>query len=105
VIVQIAVAVPPDPANVAVDDVQAVTPAPPVTVKTTVPVGETPPVPVTVAVKTMLPPRAIGELSATMFEVGVVRAPATVATPKVSPDATMTPSARYRNQSPTNTDA
>jgi hypothetical protein len=94
--VQVAVAVPPEPAKVVLEDVQAVTPAPPVTVNTTVPVGETPPVPVTVAVKTMLPPRVVGELSLTMFEVGVVRAPATVATPKVSPDATMAPSARYR---------
>jgi hypothetical protein len=94
--VQVAVAVPPDPVKVALEVVQAVAPAEPVTVNTTVPVGETPPVPVTVAVKTMLPPSVVGELSVTMLLAVAVRAPATVATPKVSPEATKTPSARCR---------
>ena len=69
--VQVAVAATPDDAaKVALDVVQAVTPALPVTLNTTVPVGVTPPDPVTVAVKTMLPPTVVTPLSVTTL-VGV----------------------------------
>jgi hypothetical protein len=61
----------------------------------TAPVGATPPEPVTVAVKMMLPPRAVTPLLVTTL-VGVVVAPATLATPKESPDATKAPRARFR---------
>ena len=69
--VQVAVATFADPPRIAVDVVQAVTPAEPVTVKTTVPLGVAPFVgPVTVAVKTTLPPKAVTPLLETTL-VGV----------------------------------
>ena len=67
----VAVATFADPAKVALVVVQAVTPAVPVTVKTTVPLGVAPLVgPVTVVVKTMLPPTVAAPLSVTTL-VGV----------------------------------
>ena len=79
----VAVATLVDPANVALDDVQAVTPAPPVTVKTTVPVGEMPPDPVTVAVKMMPLPTVVTPLSVTTL-VGVTLATVTVSVAEVN---------------------
>ena len=60
VMVHVSVAAFADPAKVALVDVQAVIPAEPPTVKATVPLGVVPLVgPMTVAVKTMLPPNAV----------------------------------------------
>jgi hypothetical protein len=71
VIAQVAVATFADPLRSAVDVVQAVIPAEPVTVKTTVPLGVAPFVgPVTVAVKRTLPPKAVTPLLETIL-VGV----------------------------------
>jgi hypothetical protein len=82
--VHVAVATFDDPANVALEDVQAVTPAVPITVKTTVPVGVAPPVgPVTVAVKRTLPPRAVTPLFVTT-SVGVAGATVTVSVAEVT---------------------
>jgi hypothetical protein len=82
--VQVAVATFVDPANTALDDVQAVTFALPVTVKATVPLGVAPLVgPVTVAVKTMLPPRAVTLLLVTTL-VGVALATVTVSVAEVN---------------------
>jgi hypothetical protein len=67
----VAVATFADPANVALEVVHAVTPAVPLTVKTTVPLGVAPLVgPVRVAVKTTLPPSAVTPLLVTTL-VGV----------------------------------
>jgi hypothetical protein len=96
VIVQVSVAALPDATRAGVVDVHAVTPAEPLTVKTTVPVGAAPLGAVTVAVKTMLPPIAVTPLLVTTLLVSAVVAPATLATPKVRPDAIRTLSARYR---------
>jgi hypothetical protein len=64
VMVQVAVATFADPANIALDEVQADTPAVPLTVKATVPLGVAPFVgPVTVAVKIMLSPTVVTPLS------------------------------------------
>jgi hypothetical protein len=79
----VAVATLVDPTNVALDDVQAVTPALPVTVKTTVPVGVTPPDPVTVAVKTMPLPTVVTPLSVTTL-VGVTMATVSVLVAEVT---------------------
>jgi hypothetical protein len=93
--VQVAVAVFTEPAKVGLDVVHAIAPAVPETLKVTVPVGVLPPEPVTVAVKTMLPPNDVGLLLVTTF-VGTVVAPAMLVRPIVNPDATRTPSARCR---------
>jgi hypothetical protein len=78
VTVQVAVATFVDPAKVALEVVQTVAPALPVTVKTTVPLGVAPLVgPLTVAVKTMLPPKAVTLLFETTL-VGVALVTATV---------------------------
>jgi hypothetical protein len=67
----VAVATFADPANVALDVVQVVTPAVPETLKATVPLGVAPLLgPVTVAVKTMLPPTSVTPLFVTTL-VGV----------------------------------
>jgi hypothetical protein len=95
VIVQVAVAESALAPVIAVVDVHAVTPALPATVHVIAPVGTLLPEPVMVAVKTMLPPRTVGELSVTTL-VGTVVAPAIPAMPNVSPDAIKAPSARYR---------
>jgi hypothetical protein len=69
--VQVAVAWFAEPANVVLDDVQVVTPAVPLTLKATTPLGVAPFVgPVTVAVKTMLPPTLVTPLLVTTL-VGV----------------------------------
>jgi hypothetical protein len=82
--VQVAVPTCVDPTNVALEDVQAVMPALPVTVKTTVPLGAAPLVgPLTVAVKTMLPPRAVTLLLVTTL-VGVALATVTVLVAEVT---------------------
>src|ERR1700677_1078079 len=93
--VHVAMAVLTEPDKTGLDVVHADTAAVPTTMQVTVPVGGLPPVPVTVAVKTMLPPNEVGLLSVTTF-VGVVVAPATPARPIVNPDATRTPSAKCR---------
>ena len=62
--VQVAVATFADPLRIGVDEVQAYTPAVPLTVKATVPLGVAPFVgPVTVAVKIMLSPTVVTPLS------------------------------------------
>jgi hypothetical protein len=82
--VQVAVATFDDPANVALDDEQAVAPAVPLTVKTTMPLGVAPFVgPVTVAVKMMLPPRAVTPLLVTTL-VGVALTTVTVSVAEVT---------------------
>jgi hypothetical protein len=91
----VAVATFPDPDKVALGVVHTVAPAVPETLKVTVPDGTLLPVPVTVAVKTMLPPKEVGLLLVTAL-VGTVVAPATLATPILNPDATRTPSAKCR---------
>ena len=91
----VAVATFPEPDKVALGVVHAVAPAVPETLKVTVPDGTLLPVPVTVAVKTMLPPRVVMLLLVTAL-VGTVVALATPATPIVTPDATRTLSARCR---------
>jgi hypothetical protein len=76
--VHVAVATFNDPDKVVLDDVQAVAPAVPETLKATMPLGVAPLVgPVTVAVKTMLPPTWVTVLFVTTLD-GVALATVTV---------------------------
>src|ERR1700689_147068 len=94
--VHVAAAELPDVGAMAVVDVHVVAPALPATVHVMAPVGATPPVPVTVPVKTMLPPRAVTRLSVTTLLWGGTVAPATLAIPTEIPDATKAPIAKCR---------
>jgi hypothetical protein len=76
--VHVAVATLAEPESVALDEVQTVAPAEPFTVNATTPLGVAPLVgPVTVAVKTMLPPSAVTPLLVTTL-VGVAGVTVTV---------------------------
>jgi hypothetical protein len=67
--VHVALATLAEPAKVALDDVHAVRPAVPETLKVTVPLGVAPLLgPVTVAVKTMLPPTVVTLLLVTTLD-------------------------------------